>query len=81
MSVVSAINSLSASSPPVVSLLRHLVLLCLKLNVLVRARHVPGVQNVIADSPSRFQWERFRKAAPEARRLGDRCPDHVWTLV
>lgn len=54
LGVVEVILSLSASSPPVVRLLRHLVLRCLSLNCLVQAVHVPGVLNSIADSLSRF---------------------------
>ncbi|KAM3936678.1 uncharacterized protein RB166_018784 [Leptodactylus fuscus] len=80
-SVVCAINALTASSPPVVRLLRQLVLRCLSLNAWVVAVHVPGVSNVIADSLSRFQWERFWQVAPEADDRGLPCPDHLWSVV
>ena len=43
----------------------------MKHNFFVRARHVPGVHNVIADALSRFQEARFREAAPTAD--GDPC--------
>ncbi|KAM4043794.1 uncharacterized protein ACNLHF_014075 [Anomaloglossus baeobatrachus] len=56
--VVHAINNLSAKSEPVVVYLRHLVLRCLQLNVQVVARHVPGVDNEVADALSRFQFSR-----------------------
>ena len=36
-------------------LVRFLVLISMKHNFLVRARHVPGVHNEIADALSRFQ--------------------------
>ncbi|KAM4023858.1 uncharacterized protein ACNLHF_024804 [Anomaloglossus baeobatrachus] len=42
MSVVEMLNSLSSSSLPVLSLLRHLVLRCLQHNVFFRSRHIPG---------------------------------------
>lgn len=60
LGVVQVINRITASSPPVIRLLQHLVLRCLQLNVFIHAVHLPGVENVIADALSRFQWERFR---------------------
>lgn len=64
LGVVTAINRLSTSSPPVVRLLQQLVREYLVLNAWVVARHVPGISNEIADSISQSQWERFRKLAP-----------------
>ena len=43
---------------------RRLVLACLNFNILFRARHVPGVKNVLADSLSRLQVSKFRQLAP-----------------
>jgi hypothetical protein len=40
-------------------LLRHLTLLTLKYNMYIRAKHIPGKYNEIADSFSRFQFQRF----------------------
>ncbi|KAM3924714.1 uncharacterized protein RB166_008052 [Leptodactylus fuscus] len=80
MGVVQAINGLSASSPPVVCLLQHLVLLCLSLNAWVVAEHVPGVDNCIADALSRLQWDRFRELAPQAQEIGDPWPEALWEL-
>ncbi|KAM9324247.1 LOW QUALITY PROTEIN: uncharacterized protein PAF06_000260 [Gastrophryne carolinensis] len=81
MAVVSAINAQTASSPPVVKLLRQLVLSCLQYNILFRAVHVPGVANGIASALSRFQMDRFRELAPEACAEGEECPDWVWRLI
>lgn len=81
LGVVQAVNSQTANSPPVVALLRHFVLSCLVLNVYAVAEHVPGAVNVIADSLSRFQWDRFREVAPDADVVGIPCPDHLWQLV
>lgn len=80
MGVVQAINKQSASSVDVVRLLRVLVLRCLQLNVGFRAVHLPGVRNDIADSLSRFQWERFRRLAPTADLEGQRFPERLWRL-
>lgn len=79
--VVQAINSLSASSLLVVRLLRHLVLLCLRLNICVSAVHIPGVENEVVDALSCLQWERLRRLAPGAERLGVPCLWHLWELV
>ena len=48
--------------------LRALTLIFMKHNLFVRARHVPGVCNVIADALSRFQAAHFRVAAPKEGR-------------
>lgn len=81
LGVVQAINNNSASSPPVVRLLRHLVLTCLRINCFVSAVHVPGVDNSVADALSRFQWDRFRQLAPEAEQRGIPCPERLWSIV
>lgn len=81
MGVVQVINRVTASSPPVIRLLQHLVLRCLQLNVFIHAVHLPGVENVIADALSRFQWDRFRELAPEAEQQGVPCPDWLWEIA
>ncbi|KAM4697815.1 LOW QUALITY PROTEIN: uncharacterized protein WCC33_013419 [Rhinophrynus dorsalis] len=70
LGVVEVINNLSASSLPVLRLLRFLVLACLNLNVSFRAVNVPGVPNVVADALSRFQMAAFRVAWPKAKLTG-----------
>ena len=47
-------------------LVRPFVLQCLHFNVTVKAVHVPGRFNDIVDALSRFQMNRFRRAAPDA---------------
>ncbi|XP_040294444.1 uncharacterized protein LOC121005739 [Bufo bufo] len=81
LGVVQAINSVTASSPPVICLLQQLVLRCLSLNAWVFAVHVPGSSNCIADALSRFQWERFRQLAPEASQVGLVCPESLWEIL
>lgn len=70
LAAVHVINSLTSRSPRVMALVRAFTLLCLQHNILFRARHVPGVNNGIADALSRKQMARFRHLAPEA----DSCP-------
>ncbi|XP_053570053.1 uncharacterized protein LOC128660298 isoform X1 [Bombina bombina] len=80
MGVVEIINQLSASSMPVVKYLRYLVLKCLKHNICVRAKHIPGFKNVVADALSRFKWKEFRELAPNARQEGECCPMLLWQI-
>ena len=78
--VVAILNTQTSKCQQVMSLLRFLVLQCLKYNVLFRARHIPGEFNNIADALSRFQASRFREAAPHADALATPVPDFIWTL-
>ena len=62
-SVVAIINSGHSRASRIMDLVRVLVLLSMKHNFFVRAKHVPGVSNGIADSLSHFQVQRFRELA------------------
>ena len=64
--IVLAINSGTSRSPLMAQLLRHLILSCMKGNFVFRAKHLPGVNNPIADALSRSQVLRFRGLALEA---------------
>ena len=58
-SVVHVINKQTSKHKGLLALVRQLVLICLSQNIYFRARHVPGRHNVLADSLSRLQVERF----------------------
>ena len=79
-SVVAIINSGHSKVPRIMDLLRALTLISMKHNFFVRARHVPGVHNVIADALSRFQEARIREAAPTADRDPCTIPPSLMTL-
>ena len=64
--VVASINSQSSRSAMSMRWLRHLFLLTVRNNILVRARHVPGVRNVAADALSRGRTQVFRELRPNA---------------
>lgn len=81
LGVVQVINKVSSASPPVVRLLRHLVLRCMQLNVFIYAVHLPGVENVTADALPRFQWGKFRELAPAADTHGVPCPPGLWKIA
>ena len=79
-SVIAIINSGHSMAPRIMDLLRFLTLTSMKHNFLVRARHVPGISNGIADALSRFQEARFRAAAPMAERDPCTIPPSLLTL-
>lgn len=64
--VLFAINCLLAKCPLVVKSVRHLVLLCLELNIWIKARHISGASNTVTDALSRFQFFRFQELVPWA---------------
>lgn len=80
MAVVRIINKQTSRSTRVMRLVRVFVLRCLQLNLLFTARHVPGIDNAIPDSLSRFQVKRFRTLAPEASSDPDPMPPWLWSL-
>ncbi len=72
--VVNIINSKRSRISRVMDLLRHLTLLTLKHNLYIRAQHIPGKCNEIADSLSRLQFQRFRMLAPQADVVPHKIP-------
>ena len=65
--LVSVINKQTSKDNTVMKMVRRLVLKCLQLNILFRAKHIPGKKNVLADCLSRLQVEEFRRKAPFAQ--------------
>ena len=52
--VVSYINKQSSDKAPIMALMRPLILLLIKHNIQLVARHIPGKENTLADAISRF---------------------------
>ena len=48
------------------SLVRKLVVVCMRHNIHFRARHIPGQHNYLADCLSRMQIHKFHAAARRA---------------
>lgn len=66
MALVSIINTKTTKEPHdrTMILVRRLVLVSLKHNILVEAHHIPGKKNVLPDLLSRLQIRQFREMAP-----------------
>ena len=78
MAVVSIVNKQSTRDRASMHLVRLLVEVCLCHNIVFKAQHIPGLNNEIADSLSRFQFDRFRKLAPHADKEGTPVPEDTW---
>ena len=78
--VVEVINSRRSKVPRVMELVRDLTLCTLRHHFYFRAVHVPGSNNNIADSLSRFQMERFHQLAPHANITPDPIPTSLSSL-
>jgi hypothetical protein len=61
--LVHVINKQTAKEPMILALLRRLVLVCLKHNILFQAEHIPGVKNTLCDYLSRQQIGLFLSAS------------------
>lgn len=62
------------------SLIRVLTLKSLEFNLIIRAEHVPGVNNSVCDALSRFQAARFRELVSDADKSPVQVPDHLWKI-
>ena len=64
MAVVHIINSMSSKDKVLMKLVRKLVILCMRHNILFAAKHVPGHSNVLADKLSRNRLQDAKKLYP-----------------
>ena len=76
-SVVHVINKQTSKHKGLLALVRQLVLICLSQNIYFKARHVPGRHNVLADSLSRLQVERFLSLTRGMDSLPTTIPPHL----
>ena len=75
--VVACLRSGTAKCPHIMSLLRALFLICARGSFTVSARHVPGIENGIADALSRFNMQAFRCLAPQAHQHPTPIPQRL----
>lgn len=81
LNVVQCINNLTFFSLPVLSLLRHLDLWCLRYYICFRARHLPEVENIVADALFHFIFQAFCNLLPEVEEICTPFPKALWRLV
>jgi hypothetical protein len=62
--LVHVINKQSCRDKHLMFFVRQLVLVCLRHNIVFKAKHVPGSKNTLADSLSRLQVDTFLRLAP-----------------
>jgi len=81
-SVVHVINK--QTSRDTLSLIRKMVLICVRNNILFRAKHIPGIKNGLADSLSRLQVSKFKGMSQGMDRVPTLLPRHlrleVWEI-
>ena len=79
-SVVASINSKHSKSPRVMDLIRAITLQTLQYNFTFTATHIPGLDNSIADSLSRFQMDRFCSLASSASPTATAIPPSAMNI-
>jgi hypothetical protein len=73
-SVVEVLRAGTSRDQHMMVLLRYLLLMAARHSFTFTASHVPGKLNPIADSLSRFQFQRFRQLAPQADPVATAIP-------
>ncbi len=73
---VHCINKGRSHSPTLMPLLRRLIWISACEQFIITAKHIPGSKNLIADSLSRFAFQKFRALAPEADPLPTLVPPY-----
>ena len=71
---VHIINNQTCKDKGITFLVRRLVIACMTYNIWVKAEHIPGKQNTLADMLSRFQIQEFRRSAPHMDKLPTPIP-------
>jgi hypothetical protein len=62
----------------ILTFVRTMVLVCLQNNILLKAKHIAGSRNVLADSLSQFQVQKFLQLAPaHMHRFPTPIPSHL----
>ncbi|RXN38445.1 poly [Labeo rohita] len=74
--IVHCINKGRSHSPALMPLLRRLIWISACDQFIITAKHIPGSKNQIADSLSRFAFQKFRSLAPEADPLPTPVPPY-----
>ncbi|XP_037627458.1 uncharacterized protein LOC119489294 [Sebastes umbrosus] len=78
---VNIINKGRSSVPFINRFVRRLTWSSVMGNFIIRAAHIPGLDNKIADSLSRFEFQKFRQLCPEAAPSSLNCPPFSQTVL
>lgn len=78
---VNIINKGRSAIPFINKFVRRLTWSCVMGNFTLRAAHIPGLENKIADRLSRFKFQEFRDLCPHAAPQSLRCPDFAQTIL
>ena len=65
--VVHILTSGTSKCRHIMTLLRYLFYICCKFNIVLKAVHIPGIENAPSDALSRLQVARFRDLVPYAK--------------
>ena len=79
-SVVHILNTMTSKSDKIMVLVRALTLQCLQHNMVIRGVHIEGRTNILTDSLSRLQVQKFLRLAPNAEEHPDVVPSHLWQI-
>ena len=77
MALVFILNKFSSKDPTVMKLVRPLALVCLKDNIMFTAEHIPGTENILADTLSRLNLQKFHLVAPHMCPHPVQIPSHL----
>ena len=80
MAVGQVINKQSAKDRNIMKLLRRFIVHCLKFSILFRAKHVPGIDNVLSDKLSRLQIAEFHRLAPQMDQFPVEVPTAMFNI-
>ena len=80
LAIVNIWSSKSSKCPKLMSLLRRLFFLTAKHEFTVNVKHIPGVNNRLADHLSRLQLAQFFRLAPGAAQAHTQIPPAAWQI-
>lgn len=78
---VAIINKGRSSCQTIMPFLRRLIWQSVTFNFIIKAAHIPGHCNVIADALSRFRFQTFRRLCPSANTEPTPCPPLSATML
>ena len=78
--VVTVINSGTCKNDRIMDVVRSMFFVCAKNNINIFAKHVPGLENEMADALSRLQGDRFAQLLPTAKKHPSAIPSTIWNI-